>query len=54
MSGASEDGSRVFFVTKTELTKEAAALKLHDIELYEWRVEETAAKPAPCTSRTAS
>jgi hypothetical protein len=33
--GASEDGSRVFFVTETELTKEAVELKLHDPELYE-------------------
>jgi hypothetical protein len=34
--GASEDGSRVFFVTRTELTEEAAELKLHDPELYEY------------------
>ena len=34
--GASSDGSRVFFVTKTELTREAVALKLHDVELYEY------------------
>ena len=34
--GASSDGSKVFFLTKTELTKEAEALGLHDVELYEY------------------
>ncbi len=34
--GASKDGSKVFFLTKTELTKEAEALGLHDVELYEY------------------
>jgi hypothetical protein len=33
--GAAEDGSRVFFMTKTELTKEAVELELNDEELYE-------------------
>ena len=37
--GASEDGSKVFFLTKTELTKDAAELGLHDIELYEYDTE---------------
>jgi hypothetical protein len=35
-AGASEDGSRVFFLTKTELTREAQELALHDLELYEY------------------
>jgi hypothetical protein len=34
--GASSDGSKVFFLTRTELTKEAEALGLHDVELYEY------------------
>ena len=34
--GASKDGSRVFFMTRTELTKEAEELGLHDLELYEY------------------
>ena len=34
--GASEDGSRVFFLTRTDLTKEAATLALDDLELYEY------------------
>ncbi len=34
--GASKDGSKVFFLTKTELTKEAEVLGLHDVELYEY------------------
>ncbi len=34
--GASKDGSKVFFLTRTELTKEAEALGLHDVELYEY------------------
>jgi hypothetical protein len=37
--GAAEDGSRVFFMTKTELTSEARALKLHGLELYEYNTE---------------
>ena len=34
--GASSDGSKVFFLTKTELSKEAEMLGLHDVELYEY------------------
>lgn len=34
--GASEDGSRVFFLSESELTQDAADLKLHDPELYEY------------------
>ena len=34
--GASEDGSRVFFITRTDLTREASSLGLHDPELYEY------------------
>ncbi len=37
--GASRDGSKVFFITKTELTKEAEELKLHDVELYEYNAD---------------
>lgn len=37
--GASEDGSRVFFATTTELTKQAVKLGLHTYELYEYDVE---------------
>jgi hypothetical protein len=47
-AGASADGSRVFFATKTELTKEAAALKLHDLELYECQITEAEGEPG-CT-----
>ena len=36
--GASEDGSRVFFITQGELTKEAAELELHEPELYECEI----------------
>ena len=46
--GASEDGSRVFFVTESELTAEAEQLKLHDPELYEWRAEGTEGAGGPC------
>ena len=35
-AGASKDGRRVFFLTRTELTAEAHALGLHDRELYEY------------------
>ena len=38
--GASEDGSRVFFVTKTELTKDAVEAKTTGLELYECEVLE--------------
>ena len=46
--GASEDGSKVFFVTKTELTFEAAELQLHDLELYECEVIEESEGPPGC------
>lgn len=38
-AGASEDGTRVFFLTQTELTREAAEDGIHGQELYEWRAE---------------
>ena len=54
-AGASEDGSRVFFATRTELTHEAAALGLHDMELYECRlVEEEAGAPACVLARVSA
>jgi hypothetical protein len=34
--GASDDGSRVYFITESELTKNAQELELHDTELYEY------------------
>jgi hypothetical protein len=34
--GAAADGSRVFFLTRSELTREALALKTHEPELYEY------------------
>lgn len=37
--GAAEDGSKVFFITETELTQDAASRKLHDPELYEYETE---------------
>lgn len=37
--GASADDSRIFFLTTTELTREAEELGLHDNELYEYDVE---------------
>lgn len=37
--GASSDGSRVFFVTKTELTADAVAAHTHEPELYEYDTE---------------
>jgi hypothetical protein len=40
--GASEDDSKVFFLTETELTKDAVALNLHDPELYECDIIEEA------------
>ena len=51
-AGASEDGSRAFFVTKTELTSEAARLKLHDWELYEWREPAALGAAGPCGEST--
>ena len=47
-AGASEDGSRVFFATRTELTKETATLHLHDMELYEWRASGVAGPSGVC------
>ncbi len=38
--GASADGSKVFFVTKTELTKDAVKAKTQGLELYECEVLE--------------
>jgi hypothetical protein len=38
--GADEDDSRVYFVTETELTRQAAGLGLHDPELYECEILE--------------
>jgi hypothetical protein len=46
--GASENGSKVFFLTKTELTKQAAELGLHDEELYECEIVEEPEKPKSC------
>ncbi|MGN6371907.1 MAG: hypothetical protein ACTHM1_02815 [Solirubrobacteraceae bacterium] len=37
--GAAADDSRIFFLTQTELTKEAEELGLHDNELYEYDVQ---------------
>jgi hypothetical protein len=34
--GASNDGSRVFFITESELTRDALTQKVHDPELYEY------------------
>ena len=49
--GASEDGSKVFFVTRTELTQQAAQLKLHDQELYECEIIDAKAGPECKLSR---
>ena len=49
--GASENGSRVFFVTETEMTREAAELKLHDPELYEYNTEGRVGKRLTRVSR---
>lgn len=35
-AGASEDDTRIFFVTETEMTQEVAQLGLHDMELYSY------------------
>ena len=43
--GASEDGSKVFFLTETELTNEAVKLGLHDKELYECEITIEAEAP---------
>jgi hypothetical protein len=45
-AGASADGSRVFFVTKTELTKDDTGN--HAAELYEWRSEGTVGPTGRC------
>jgi hypothetical protein len=37
--GASEDGSKVFFMTRAELTEEAVRLGTHEPELYEYDTE---------------
>ena len=37
-AGASEDGSRVFFVTRTELTRRAVEMGTQGLELYEYDV----------------
>jgi hypothetical protein len=52
--GASEDGSRVFFVTRTELTADAVKAKTHDLELYECTVAkiEEAGKQRPSCDLT--
>ncbi len=44
--GASEDGSRVFFLSESELTSEAQSLGLHDLELYQWEARAGAPGPA--------
>jgi hypothetical protein len=38
--GASEDDDKIFFTSETELTKDAAEQKLHDLELYECEIVE--------------
>ncbi len=56
--GASEDASRVFFMTQAELTGDDAGI--HDRELYEWRSDGTAgaggvcAKSKGCRTRISS
>jgi hypothetical protein len=40
--GASENGSKVFFLTRTELTKGAEKLRTHEPELYECEIFEEA------------
>jgi hypothetical protein len=49
--GASEDGRKIFFLTRSELTKEAESLKLHDKELYECEVVERGGEPGCVLSR---
>ncbi len=46
--GASEDGSRAFFVTETELT--ASDEGIHDPELYEWRSQGTLGAAGACAT----
>jgi hypothetical protein len=52
-AGASGDGSRVFFLTATELTRDAAELKLHDEELYEWEAEGATGPAGTCAESSA-
>ncbi len=47
-AGAAEDGSRVFFATRTALTTEVATLKLDDLEMYEWRRQGVLGAGGPC------
>jgi hypothetical protein len=49
--GAAENGSRIFFMTTAELTKEAVELHLHDPELYEYNTEATEGKRLVRVSR---
>ena len=49
--GASKDGSKVFFMTRTELTEEAVKLGLHDMELYEYDFEAPAGERLTRVSR---
>jgi hypothetical protein len=49
--GASEDDRRIFFVTRTELTPEAASLHLHDQELYECELNTEAEEPGCVLTR---
>jgi hypothetical protein len=44
-AGASEDGTRVFFATKTQVTKEAVERKLHSQQLYECEIVEEGDEP---------
>ena len=53
-AGASEDGSKVFFVTRTELTGEAVALKLHHEQLYECEITETSGEPGCVLTRVSA
>jgi hypothetical protein len=46
--GASEDGSRAYFVTETELT--ASDEGIHDPELYEWRSQGTTGPGGACAA----
>ncbi len=44
--GASEDGSRAFFLSYGELTSDDAGI--HDLELYEWRADGAVSRGAAC------
>ena len=52
--GASENGSKVFFLTRSELTKEAVELGGHEPELYECEVVEEAGGARCALTRIAS